>query len=361
MLNLISDDMRRNPYPIYQQLRSLSPVLNDAQTDLCMLFDYESVKRALSDHETFSSMVNPKTGKAPGWLVFSDPPRHTKLRSIIMKAFTPRSIANLEPRIEEFSRQLLNETIEKGEIDIVLDYSGPLPTLVIAEMIGIPLSDRPKFIKWSEKIVNLSYAISGDEQAQQMIKEHAVVKEEMRVYLQDLLEERRRSPKEDLLTRLVVAEVDGEKLTEVEILGFFQLLLSAGTETTTNVISNGLLSFIEHPDQLAKLKAQPQLLPLAIEEIVRYRSPGQMMFRETRHEVELHGQTIPAGKLVLAMVGSANHDTKQFPDAERFDITRNPNPHIAFGHGPHFCLGVALARLEAKVAFSHILERLNAL
>jgi cytochrome P450 len=359
MMDLLSDDLRRNPFPLYEQLRSGSPLLHEPQNDMWLLFDYESVKRAMTDHEAFSSMVSSPTGKAPDWLVFADPPRHTKLRAIIMRAFTPRSIANLEPRVRELSRELLNQTIERGEMDLVADYSNLLPAMVISEMIGIPLADRSRFLRWGDVIMKLSYTLSSGEQVEQAMKENAAVKEEMRAYLAEILAQRRKAPKDDLLTRLVEAEVDGERLTEEEILGFFQLLLSAGTETTTNVISNAILCLLEHPDQLARLRAELGLLPSAIEEVIRYRSPAQLMFRGTRTDVELHGQVIPAGKLVLPVIGSANRDPRQFKDPDRFDIARNPNPHIAFGHGIHFCLGAALARLESRVALSDLLERMQ--
>lgn len=360
MMNFFfSDDVRRNPYHWYAQVRSSSPVLHDPRSDLWMLFDYASVKRAMDDHETFSSAVTPPTGRAPDWLVFQDPPRHTMLRAIVMRTFTPRAIAALEPRIRDLSRELLDASIARGEMDLVADYAGPLPVLVIAELMGIPLDDRDRFARWSHAIVNLSYAIVGGEEAARAIREHAPAREEMRTYITHLAESRRSAPRDDLLTRLVQAEVDGQRLTTEEILGFFQLLLSAATETTTNLIDNAVLCFLEHPDQLERLRRSPELLSSAIEEVVRYRSPGQAMFRETRCEVELHGRTIPAGKFVLVMVGSANRDPAQFADPDRFDIARNPNPHIAFGRGIHFCLGAALARLEARVALSDLFGRLD--
>jgi cytochrome P450 len=358
-MTFFTDDIRRNPYPMYAEMRKASPLFHFAPMDLWMILDYEGVKRALFDHESFSSSVTPPTGKAPDWLVFSDPPRHTKLRSIIMRAFTPRSIASLEPRIRELSSELLSPLLDRGEMDLVADYAGPLPTLVIAEMIGIPAADRPRFLRWSEAIMGLSYAVEGGPEAERMIQAHAAAKEEMGAYLPALLEERRRAPKDDLLSRLVDAEVDGERLTEEEILGFFQLLLAAGTETTTNVIDNAILSFFDHPAELARLQASPELLPSAIEEIVRYRSPGQMMFREAKRDIEMHGQVIPAGRQVLAMIGSANRDPKQFQDPDRFDIGRDPNPHIAFGHGVHFCIGAPLARLEARVAIFDLVTKLH--
>ena len=362
MMNFFfSVDVRRDPYHWYDQVREACPVLHDPRSAMWMLFDYESVRRAMDDHETFSSRVHPPTGAAPEWLVFLDPPRHSRLRAIVMRTFTPRAIANLEPRIRELSRELLDEHAGRGEMELVADYAGPLPVMVIAEMIGIPLADRERFTRWSQAIVNLSYAIAGGAVAAQMIAEHRPVRAEMLEYITGLAEARRTDPKDDLLTRLVHADVDGERLTIEELLGFFQLLLSAATETTTNLIDNAVLSFIENPGQLALLKADPSLLPGAIEEVVRFRSPGQAMFREATRDVQLHARTIPAGAFVLVMVGSANRDPKRFANANRFDITRDPNAHIAFGHGIHFCLGAALARLEARVALTDLFERLDSI
>jgi cytochrome P450 len=326
-----------------------------------MIFDYEGVKRALNDHDAFSSRATPPgpSGKPLEWLVFFDPPRHTKLRAIIMQAFTPRVVASLEPRIRELSRELLDQSLELGEMDLAANYSVPLPLMVIAEMIGIPLADRPLFKRWSDAILNLSDAVSGGEEAGRAGMEFRPVKDEMNVYLTGLLAKRRAAPKDDLLTRLVEAEVDGERLTQNEILGFFQLLLVAGNETTTNLLNNAILCFIENPEQLARLRAALGRLPSAIEEVLRYRSPLQVVFRMTRRDVEAQGQVIPAGKLVLAMIGSANRDPKQFHDAGRFDIAREPNPHVAFGHGIHFCLGAPLSRLEARIALSDLLGRMR--
>ena len=359
MLNLFSDEVRRNPYPAYEQLRSRSPVLHEPHSGLWMVFDYESVKRALQDHEAFSSIVAPPSAMTSQWLVFTDPPRHSKLRALILRAFTPRAVASLEPRILALSHELLDRTSARGEMDLAADFSVPLPLMVIAEMLGVPTEDQPRFKRWSDVMMALGYAVAGTEEAARVQREFSEVTGEMRLYVRDLASQRRAAPRDDLLTRLVEAEVEGERLTEDELLGFVQLLLSAGHETTTNLIDNAFLCFLEHPEQLARLRAEPGLLPSAIEEVLRYRSPVQAMFRVTRTEVSLHGQVIPPGKMVLAMIGSANRDPRRFQDPDRFDISREPNPHIAFGHGIHFCIGAPLSRLEARVGLSVLLERMR--
>lgn len=354
MLHLFTDDFRRDPYPMYAQLRPASP-LHVPAANLWMLLDHEGVRRALTDSDSFASSVDLPTGKAPDWLVFSDAPRHTRLRALILQAFTPRSVGALEPLVRAISRQLLDPLRARGEFDLVADYAGPLPTLVIAEMLGIPAADRPRFLRWSATIVNLSHVLADADAAARAVAEHAAVKAEMQAYLEDQLAARRDAPTDDLLNRLATAEVDGERLGVHDILGFFQLLLAAGTETTTNLIDNAILALLEHPDQRARLAATPSLLPLAIEEVLRHRSPLQIVFRQTRRPVELRGRTIPAGQLVLVMLGAANRDPAVFPDPDRFDIGREHNHHLAFGHGVHFCIGAALSRLEARVALPDLL------
>lgn len=361
MMDLFSDDMRRNPYTAYDRIREVSPVFHLPSFDLWMIFDFEGVKQALADHEVLSSDLSyvPGSGNPGEWFVFFDPPRHTKLRAIISKVFTPRMVANLEPRIRLLSRQLLDRTIERGEMDFAADFAVPLPMRVIAEMLGVPVTDWPRYKRWSDVILKLANTFSRDAEAARTIDEYRAVTEEMRGFLPDLIAERTGSHQEDLLTRLVEAEVDGERLTLEEILGFVQLLLVGGQETTANLLNNAILCFIENPDQLARLRAEPQLLPSAIEEVLRYRSPVQWMPRATKREIEMHGQVIPAGKLVLAVIGSANHDPRQFRDADRFNVARDPNPHLAFGYGIHSCLGSPLARLEARIALTEFLERVT--
>jgi cytochrome P450 len=361
MIDLFSDEMRRNPYSAYDQMRSGSPVFHLTPFDLWMIFDYEGVRRVLAEHDTFSSDLSHAPGQGnPGeWFIFFDPPRHTKLRALISKAFTPRVVANLEHRIRELSHQLLDQTIERGEMDLATDFSVPLPMFVITEMIGVPVADWPRYKRWSDVIVKLANTFSRDEEAATTLTEYRAVTNEMRAFLPDLILQRRAARQDDLLTRLVEAEVDGERLTQEEVLGFVQLLLVGGQETTANLINNAILCFIENPDQLARLRAAPELLPSAIEEVLRYSSPVQWMPRATRRDVDMRGQVIPAGKLVLPMIGSANRDPRQFPNAGRFDIARDPNPHIAFGHGIHSCLGAPLARLEARIALADFLKRVQ--
>jgi cytochrome P450 len=354
MLDIFSDDVRRNPFPIYDQLRATSPVLRvPPPFDAWLILDYEGVKRALNDHDAFSSAVpSPRH-----WFIFSDPPLHTKMRALIAKAFTPSTITNLEPQIRNLSRDLLTAAIARGEIDLAQDYAVPLPMKVISEMIGIPPADWNVFRHWSDVIVKLSYARNGGPEAQQVTAEFTAVAAEMNDYLTHMIAARRAEPRDDLLTRLIHAEVDGETLSQPEILGFFQLLVVGGQDSTANLINNSILCLLDNPDELARLRNNLQLLPSAIEEVLRFRSPFQWIMRTPKRDLQMGGQTIPAGKLVLAVIGSANRDPKIFPDANRFDITRSPNPHIAFGHGIHFCIGGPLARMEARIALTDLLSR----
>jgi cytochrome P450 len=349
--------LRRNPFPLYRLMRRVAPVFHDRRHDLWLLFDYESVKRALHDPETFSSRAAPPGDKPLDWLIFQDPPLHTRLRAMIMRTFTPRAIAALEPRIRALSRELLDPLIARGAMDVAADFAVPLPIMVIAELLGVPAADRQPLKRWSEAILGLSAAVAGGETAARAIAAFRDAKAEMGPFVARLLEERRARPQDDLLTRLVEAEVDGDRLSEEDILGFFQLLLLAGSETTANLIGSAVLSLAENPAQLARLRADPARLPAALEEVLRFRPPLLAAFRQTRRDVELRGKTIPAGKLVLAMVGSANRDPRHFRHPGRFEITRDPNPHVAFGHGIHFCIGAPLARLEARVALADLLER----
>ena len=318
-----------------------------------LLLDYDGVKRVLADHDVFSSRV-------PGpqsWFIFSDPPAHAKMRAIVSRAFTPRIVANLEPQVRELSRGLLDHALSRGVIDIALDFSVPLAINVIATIMGIPTEDWPLYRRWSDTILALSNVRAGGPQAQQAIRDFSSVTAEMSDYLAALIERRLATPQDDLVTRLVQAEVDGERLFHEEILGFFQLMIVAGQETTSDLINNSVLCLMENPEQLAVLRAQPELLPSAIEEVLRFRSPTQWVTRIVRRDIELHGALIKTGAFVMPVIGSANRDPRQFPNPDRFDISRDSNSNIAFGHGIHFCLGSALSRMEARVAVSEILAK----
>lgn len=358
MFDFFSDAHRRNPYPLYEQARRLGPALHvPPPFDAWMVFDYDTVKRILDDPATYSSRV-----PAPkNWFTFTDAPEHTRLRAIISRAFTPRSVAQLEPRIREISRQLLDALVETGEMDLATDYAVPLPMRVIAEMIGLPPSDWATYRRWSDAILILSYARSGSVEAQDAQAQFRTVSAEMNDYLAEVIPQRRTTPTDDLLTRLIQAEVAGEHLTQAEILGFLQLLVVGGQETTANLINNAILCLCEHPDQLELLRSRPDLMPSLIEEVLRYRSPFQWLMRTPTREVELHGQRVLPGVLLVPMIGAANRDPKRFADPERFDITRDPNPHLAFGHGSHFCMGAPLSRLEASIALPDLLQRLPGL
>ena len=360
-LDFSAPEFRRNPFPVYDQLRAVAPVVQHPESGAYLLFDYASVRQALTDPGRFSSSMFRAGRGNPDWVIFQDPPRHGRFRGLISKAFTPRVVADLEPRIRELSRTLLDAVLERGSMDLVGDYTNPLPMMVIAELIGVPSAEWARFRRWSDGLLQLSHTLSPGAAANAGIAQYMAVKEEMGPFVQDMIAQRRSAPQNDLLSRLVVAEADGERLTEQEIAGFFETLIVAGQETTANLIANAVVCFADAPDQAARLREHPDLLPSAIEEVLRFRSPLQWAFRATTQDVTLHGVSVPAGKLVLAVIGSANRDPQQFPDANRFDIGRNPNGHIAFGQGMHFCIGAPLARLEARIALTDLFSRLRSL
>lgn len=334
-MDLFSESTRRDPYPVYARLRAAGPVLHLPELDLWLALSYDAVKRVLHDHAAFSSNVGPTRNLRFEWLLFMDPPRHTELRGLISRVFTSRSIAALEPRIRELSRTLLAEVGDA--IDLVADYASPLPMMVIAEILGLPSTDWPMFARWSEATINLGNTIAGTD-SEAASRAFVAADAEMTAYLADRAHTA-------LLARLADAG-----LTPSEVVRFCQLLIAAGTETTTNLISNAMLTFAEHPEARARI-------PEAIEEVLRHRTPAQAMFRATRTDTELAGVRIPAGRMVIACIGAANRDPAVFADPDRFDASRDPNPHIAFGHGIHYCLGAPLSRLEARIALPDLLAR----
>ena len=335
-------------FPWYATMRRTNPVAYDSQYDRWSVFNYNDVQRVLSEHATFSSEFMGSNGNPIGASIIStDPPRHRKLRSLATQAFTPRAIAQLTPRITEIVNELLDNVAANGKMDIIDGFSNPLPVTVIAEMLGIPQKDRVSFKHWSDELIGATHTPGSNPQA------------EMARYFLQVIEERRSNPQDDLITNLMNAQIDGEHLTMQELLGFCILLLVAGNETTTHLISNAIWSFDEHPEAIEQMRANPALIPDAIEEVLRYRSPVKLMHRVVGQDTTLGGKELREGQMVTAWIGSANHDEAQFPNAETFDFQRTPNRHLAFGYGIHFCLGAPLARLEARIAFEVIFERLH--
>ena len=336
-----------DPCPWYAMMRESMPISLEQGRRNWSVFKYNDVQRVLSEHSTFSSQFIGSKSDQPldSSIINIDPPRHRQMRSLVTLAFTPRVIARLEPRIREIVNELLDTVSPAGKMDVIDDLSAPLPVIVIAELLGIPLADRKNFKLWSDQLVGAAPSEGKDPQ---MV---------MGEYFKWIIEQRRKEPKDDLISALLAAQIDGKHLTEQEMLGFCVLLLIAGNETTTHLIGNALWCFDDHPAAWAELRANPALLPDAIEEVLRYRSPVKMMFRVTTQDTRIGDKDIPARSGVTAWIGSADRDEAQFPNADSFDIHRAPNRHLAFGYGIHFCLGAPLARLESKIALGIMLER----
>ncbi len=365
-------DQRLYPFRFYAEMRRLNPVAYDDRSNFWGVFRYSDIQNILGDYMTFSSappkLDSPSTEKnqnanaaAPFQrpsLLQSDPPYHRTLRGVIASAFTPIIIAKLEPHIENIAHEMLNRVIQKGSMDLIDDLAYPLPVTIIAELLGVPTEDRDLFRGWADRIVSSTAAegdVSDDENIVRMI-------DGMDLYFSNIVEERTKNPREDLITNLIKAQADGRHLYKDEILTFCRLLLLAGHVTTVNLIGNTILSLLQNPHEFRLVQSDRTLIPSTIEEVLRYRSPVQAVARIVTKDTKLGGQKLQLGQRIIAWLGSANHDESVYEDPERFDITRNKSSHpshIGFGHGIHFCVGAPLARLEGQVVLKVILQRLQ--
>ena len=355
--NPLSPALRADPYSFYEELRRKDPVHRMRLQDAWALTDYADVDMVLRDNRRFGN-----GGRDFGYIpqvsmLDLDPPEHTKIRGLVSHGFTPRSVAALEPRIRETVEVLLGNVEGRGRFDLIAEVAFPLPVIVIAEMLGVPPEDRERFNEWSSIVSLIVDPLLDDQQVRRV--QQAV--DEVFSYFEAVAEERRRDPKDDLVSALVTAEVDGERLERDDLLVNLLLVLVAGNETTRNLIGNGALALLRNPDQLRRLQDDPALLNGAIDELLRFDSPVQLDNRIARDPVELRGKRIAPGQRVICLLGAANRDPQAFPEADLLDVGRSSANHLAFGRGIHYCLGSPLARLEGRVAFEALVPRLGRL
>src|SRR5713101_1814151 len=347
---------REDPYPLYRYLHAAAPVQWSDVLDAWTLARYADVVESLTDprfsaDRTVDSDEGYTIAKS---MLVSDPPDHTRLRALVQKAFTPRMIEQLRPRIGSIVRELIDRIATRGgPFDIIADLAYPLPVVVIAELLGVPPEDRETFRDWSAALAASLDPLVSAELAQRATQ----ARDALHTYLRGIIAERRRAPRADLISALVAVEERGEILSEPELVVMCTLLLIAGHETTVNLIGNGMLALIQHPDQFAQLRASPGLIGPAVEELLRFDSPVQLTGRIASEPIEIGGQHIEAGQWILPLLGAANRDPHQFAEPDQLDLTRNPNPHVGFGRGIHFCLGAPLARLEGQMAVAALVQR----
>ncbi len=366
-LNPFDPDFVQNPAPTFARGRAEHPVFRHGALPMFSAFLYEDILPIFRNPASWSAVNLPPPNAAELGLpvepeeqsmLGQDPPRHTRLRGLVNQAFTPRMIRQLEPRIRRIAGELMDVALEKRSVDIVEALTYPLPVIVIAEMIGIPGEDHAQFRAWSNIAVeNLGEGIGGMPIDPERAKVRMAAAREMDAYFSELIEQRRVDPREDLLSGLVQAELEGDRLSRPEMLAMLNLLLIAGNETTTNLIGNAVLQLLAHRDELEQLRRNRGLLPSAIEEVLRFDSPVQATARRATRPREVRGVQIEKDETVILWLGSANHDENVFPEAARFDISREPNRHLSFGFGNHFCLGANLARLEARIGLEELLDR----
>ncbi len=344
--------------PWLREMRDEHPVWRDAY-DVWHVFRYADVTRVISDPQVFSSDTARVVPAAQlfraGNLLQTDPPRHHQLRRLVGAAFSPKVVTGLAPRIAEVTHELLDATGGAVEFDLISALAYPLPVTVIAELLGLPTSDRELFGIWADKLLTaLDVADPNDPELARKIDEATA---DMLAYLHGHCVDRRAHPRDDLISKLATVEADGRRLTDEEVVNFSVVLLLAGHITTTALLGNTALCLDEHPEVWAELHADRSLVPAVLEEVLRYRSPFPRLGRVTMAETELAGQVIPADAIVSPWLLSANRDEREFADPDRFDIHRFPNRNLAFGHGIHFCIGQLLARVEGRIAVGVLLDR----
>jgi cytochrome P450 len=364
---LFGPAMLEDPYPIYHQLRSFDPVLWNERIPGWIVTRYADVNAALRDGRLSSERAGrlqarlgeafqPLVDSQSNAMLSTDAPRHTRLRGLVSKAFTPRAVEAMRPAVQRIVDEYLDAVAPKGGMDVMADLASPLPVTVIAEMLGIPPTDRERFKQWSDEITlilgNLIVNIE-DEAYRRSLQSYL----ELRDYYAEIIKQLRDHPNDSLLSAMIAAEEQGDRLNEAELYANAILLLNAGHETTTNLIGNGLLALLRHPDQLQKLKDDPSRIANAVEELLRFDSPVQFTSRIAKEDLEFGGKAIQQGQSMILILGAANRDPEQFPNPDMLDVTRPEIHHVAFGAGPHYCLGAPLARLEGEIVFSTLLRR----
>ena len=345
-----------DPYPVLTRIRDAGKPCYYARGSSWLVSDYDSVTSVLRNL-TMSKQITPNPQSAlERSVLFLNPPDHTRLRSLLSQAFSPRRIAELENRIEAISNLLLDRVENQHSMDFVADYALPLPMMLIAEMLGVPERDLDKLQQWSSNLIEASGIFCEPEMSGKLL---AGAIGDMTGYFGELIEQSRTQPADNILCDLIGVHDAGAHLEMNELIGTCMLLLIAGHETTVNLLGNGMLTLLRNPDQMQLLRRRPDMLPGAIEEMLRFESPVQQgTFRVTTRAVEIGGQQIEAGQQIVVLIGAANRDPERFPEPDAFRIDRSPNRHLAFGLGIHFCLGASLARAEARIGFEAVLRRL---
>jgi cytochrome P450 len=357
-VDLLEPALVADPHPHLRALREHDPVHWSDAHRAWLVLRHDDVIAGFRD-PAFSSEgvveLPPGTGVRglSSWMAFRDPPQHTRLRKLAQKAFTPRVAEKLRPRVQEIVDELLDDLASEGGGDFVQSFASPLPAIVIAEMLGVPPDDRDKFAAWSHDIKGVVFGMAGAARGARAWRGFEALEE----YFEALLERFRRTPEDNLLSAIATAEDRGDLLSADEIVGTCVLLLFGGHETTTNLLSSGLLALLRHPEERHRLDENPGLWRSAVEELLRFEGPMKLVVRRPREARSLRGHAIQPGERVFLVQAAANRDPNVFPDPDRLDVGRDPNPHVAFGHGLHFCMGAPLARMEAEVALATLLAR----